>query len=234
MHQAQRLYELQKVDSQLDAKSQRLAEVEESLGDTEVLRSARQVVANTEQAVAALQSELRELELEIKSVRAKLEQNQNRLYGGRVRNPKELSSLQDEAEALRRRVDSLEEDQLELMIGTEDEQAQLHEQRAHLDAVEGDWQEDQSRLRAEREALIEELAELRQERQDRAQRIEVNALDTYEHLRARFGGVAVALMKEEVCQACGVAMSFSRAQRVYQGEELVQCGACSRLLFGRR
>lgn len=234
MNEIQRIYELQQTDSSLTAKRRRLEEVQASLGETEDLQAARQAVVETERELARLQAQQRDQGLEIRSVRAKLKQNQDRLYGGRVRNPKELSNLQDEASALRRRLDVLEENQLELMIDRDDTQSLLEERWEHLEAVESAWQEEQSRLAAEKETLIADLATLQRKREDQAAKIGWEALDIYEDLRAQLGGVAVAFMKEEVCQACGVAMSFSRAKRVYGGQELVQCSACNRLLFGRR
>ncbi len=234
MKQIQCLYELQKTDSSLDTKRQRLDVVLASLGETDALQAARRAVRDAEAELARLQAEQRGLDLEIRGQRDKLQQNQDRLYGGRVRNPKELSSLQDEAAALRRRLDVLEEKQLELMIGTEDQQASLEEQRAQREAVESAWQAEQARLREERDLLQADLAELQQLREEQVAQLDWDALDLYDELRAQLGGDAVALMRDGVCEACGVAMSVSRAQRVYQGQELVQCGACNRLLFGRR
>jgi predicted nucleic acid-binding Zn-ribbon protein len=198
------------------------------------VQAARRAVEETERELARLRAEQRDQELEIRSVRAKLKQNQDRLYSGRVRNPKELSNLQDEATALRRRLDALEESQLELMIDRDDQQALLDGRREHLETLESAWREEQSGLVVEQQELVAELATLQKMRENQAATIGWEALDVYEDLRARLGGVAVALVKEEVCQACGVAMSFSRAKRVYDGQELVQCGACNRLLFGRR
>lgn len=97
MSVAKSLYRLQLVDTQADETAQRLSEVEAQLGESEEVAQAQAAVAGTSSRFAEIKAQSRNLEMEIASVNAKLQQNQERLYGGQVRNPKELSSLQEEA-----------------------------------------------------------------------------------------------------------------------------------------
>jgi predicted nucleic acid-binding Zn-ribbon protein len=226
------LYQLQGVDREWDEKSARLAEVNDSLGETDELIQAREAVVETEGEVKRLRSQVRALELDVASVSAKLKQNQERLYGGRVRNPKELSGLQEEAGALRRRRSELEDQQLELMIEQEGQEAELAERQARLRQIEANWQADQARLRAEKDELEFRLAELEEERAEKRAPLGRAELADYDDLRARGGGLAVARLKGGICQVCGVDVPVSLANAVERGEGIHYCPVCGRLLFG--
>ncbi|MGD8624872.1 MAG: hypothetical protein PVF47_12235 [Anaerolineae bacterium] len=226
------LYQLQLLDSEWQEKRHRLAQVEEQLGESRELIQAREAVAEVEETVGRLQADLRALELEIGTVNNKLKQNQDRLYSGKVRNPKELTGLHDEAGALRRRRSELEDRQLELMIEIEDEEAELAERQARLRQIEAGWHKDQDALRAEKEQLEARLAELEENCAAARARIDAGALADYDDLRDRFGGVAVARLKSGICQACGVDVPTSMARSVERGEGKHYCTVCNRLLYG--
>jgi predicted nucleic acid-binding Zn-ribbon protein len=226
------LYQLQLVDSEWEERSQRLALVEERLGESGDLIRAREAVVETKDSLSALRAQLRALELDVAAVAAKLKQNQDRLYGGRVRNPKELSNLQDEAAALRRRRSELEDEQLELMITIEEEEAELAERQARLRQIETSWRDDQASLQAEKGELEQRLAELGEERDGMRACIGAADLASYDDLCQGQGGIAVARLRRGICQACGVDVPTSMARAVERGEGMHYCPICNRLLFG--
>jgi hypothetical protein len=232
MSAVSQLYRLQLVDSERDEKSERLAHIEGRLGESQELVQAREAVAETEAWLAGQRRELRALELEIATVNDKLKKNQERLYSGRVRNPKELTGLQEEADALRRRRSELEDDQLERMIAIEDQEAELAERQARLNQIQQGWREEQAGLLAEKEQLDRQLAELDEDCRQMRSRIPATDLDLYDDLRRRQGGKAVALLKRGICQGCGVDVPTSLARTVERGEGINFCPICSRLLYG--
>ena len=232
MANVRQLYQLQLLDSEWDAKRQRLTEVEGRLGETRELIQAREAVAETEQVLAGMRAQLRALELDIAGVNDKLRKNQDRLYSGKIRNPKELTGLQDEAAALRRRRSELEDEQLELMIGIEDSEAELAEREARLRQIQASWEQEQASLRAEKEQLESELAALDEERETVRARISASRLAMYDDLRERQGGTAVARLKRGICQACGVDAPTSMARAIERGEGTNFCPICNRILYG--
>lgn len=232
MSSVRHLYELQLLDSERDAKRQRLAEVNEALGESRELIQAREAVAETEKSLGEVRAQLRALELDIAGLNDKLRKNQDRLYSGRIRNPKELTGLQDEAAALRRRRSELEDEELELLIGIEELEAELAERQARLRQIEANWGQDQSSLRAEKEALEADLAVLDEERGAARARIDPPTLATYDDLRQQQGGTAVALLKRGICQACGVDVPTNLARIVERGEGIHFCPICNRILYG--
>ena len=228
------LYQLQLVDSEREQKQVRLAEVETKLGDSRDVIRAREDVAQTQASLERLRIQMRDLELQIAGFNAKLKQNQDRLYGGRVRNPKELSNLQEEAAALRRHLAELEDNQLELMIAIEDEEAELAERQARLQQIEATWHESQASLLTEKEQLEVRLADLAQQAESWRARVGAADLALYDDLRDSLGGKAIVQLKRGICQACGVDVPTGLAGAVERGEGIQHCPTCNRMLYGGR
>jgi predicted nucleic acid-binding Zn-ribbon protein len=228
----ERLYRLQLVDSEWVERNHQLAQVESNIGETDDLIHARASVAEAQAGLQDLRARLRQLELEVDGLNAKLKANQDRLYSGRVRNPKELSGLHEEAAALRRRRSELEDDQLVLMITIEEQEAELAERQARQRQIESNWREDQAQLQAEKEDLELRLAELEEERSEIRAHIGASDLAEYDDLRSRLDGIAVARLREGVCQVCGVDVPVSVARAVERGEGIHYCTMCDRLLYG--
>jgi predicted nucleic acid-binding Zn-ribbon protein len=233
MHRTEQLYHLQCTDSEFDRLTRRLREIKASLGETEELRQARADLQAAEKTLNRRRARLRHLELENASLADKLKANEQRLYGGAVRNPKELTGLQGENEYLQRRKSQLEDVILEVMIEVEENQEQAHSAQEHLTQIEEQWRAEQEQLTTERAELQASLPALSEKRQALRAAIPADDLGVYDDLRQRKGGQAVALLKEGTCQGCQVSLPSSKAQRVRQGEVLVFCGSCDRILYAR-
>ena len=75
------------------------------------------------------------------------------------------------------------------------------------------------------------VAQLETEREAVQTPIAAEERELYERLRRGKKGRAVSRLEDGVCTACGVAPSASRAQSVRQGNELIRCGNCDRILY---
>jgi predicted nucleic acid-binding Zn-ribbon protein len=233
MSRAELLYRLQEVDTELDAKRRRLQEVETSLGETEELVQARDRLQQTGSAYRRWQATLQDLELKMAALENKIKGCEQRLYSGTVKNPKELASLDEELNYLRRRKSTEEDRLLEAMIGVEEHEAAWQDAQAHWETVEAVWTASQAELSEEREELLARLDALRELRAKRENAADGADLSTYEDLRRRKGGTAVARLKGDLCTCCHVEVPSSRSQQARQGERLVFCGSCGRILYGR-
>jgi predicted nucleic acid-binding Zn-ribbon protein len=229
MTEGANLYHLQELDSRGDKKQRRLAEVEAALGESEALQQARQAVGLAEERVRKWGVKQRDLELELQGLVDKITREEQRLYSGTVRNPKELEDLQAEGAALKRRRQQLEEDLLEVMVEREDAQAAQAQAQDHLDGTQADWTTQQADLVGERDELRGALAELAQEREALLRSVDAGDLTVYESLRRRKGGVAVALVRDDTCGVCGVGISPSLKWKLRQGD-LAPCSNCERIL----
>jgi predicted nucleic acid-binding Zn-ribbon protein len=223
------LYRLQCLDSESDQKQRRLAEVEAALGESKVLRQARRALEDARDQVRKWAVQQRDLDLEVKGVADKISRSEQRLYGGTVRNPKELSDLQAEVAALRRRQQKLEDDLLEAMIGREEAETTQTRAQEHLDEVEAHWSAQQADLVAEREMLRDGLGEIKQAREALLPCVEASDLATYQALRRMKGGLAVVQVRKGACGGCGIAVTPGLEWQLRQ-EGLGFCSNCERMI----
>lgn len=229
MDRGEALYRLQQLDSERDAKQDRLTEIEAALKDDSALRAARQATEKAEKRVLKWQTKQRDLELEIEGLADKTSRSETRLYSGKVKNPKELSDLQAEVASLKGRRQRLEDTLLEAMLEREDAEKTRDEAQLHLEEVAAIWSTRQADLKAEQEALVQRLEEIEEKRQAIVPRLDASVLATYERLRQAKGGQAVARIEDDVCTGCRVTISPSAEWKLRQGE-LVHCDTCGRIV----
>ncbi len=234
MSKAEDLYRLQTIDLEIEQKTRCLEEVKASLSGNEEVERARLVLQESEKELSRWRTKLRDQELEMRSLTNKIASVEDRLYSGRIKNPKELASLQEESLYLERRKGELEDRILESMIEVEEGEARVGEQKERLARLEAKWQATQARLIAEQEELTKRLSQLQAERIKLRKTIQAEDLALYEDLRRRKDGIAVALLEGELCRGCGVTLPASKVQQARQGNILVLCGSCERILYAKR
>ena len=87
--------------------------------------SLPKVKEQAEKKLKQAQSKLRDVAQQVARKRMKLELNQNQLFGGKIRNPKDLQDLQSEADFLGKSIQELEDQQIEAMLELEAAQQAL-------------------------------------------------------------------------------------------------------------
>lgn len=230
MSQVRLLYQLQSVDSERLRKRQALQDAESNLGETSNLQQARTIMMQEESELGHWNGRLRDLDLKLKGLNAKIQRTEQRLYGGGVSNPKELQSLQADSEHLRRRRSKAEDGLLEAMTEVDDREVRVTEARAVFSQIEGQWKAEQDRLRATIAQLRDELESLAGTNRELRSAIGETDLSLYDALLRSKGGLAVAILKGELCGACRVRVPSGLAQRVRQGQDLAICNNCGRIL----
>lgn len=229
--QAQSLYQLQTLDIALSKRRVRLKEIAALLGDDHKVAEARTALTDAENVLKPLQTRSRDLDLEIKALVDKIKAADERLYSGKIRNPKEMQDLQNDITSLQKRQSHLEDDLLELMMRVEEAQEGVDRAQAALKAALALQAGEQLSLRNEQENLTAEVRQAEAERKAAAQHIAPGTLKQYEALRiAKKGGAVVAPLVGESCKLCGVEQTTSIVQKVHQSQELVPCWSCGRIL----
>jgi predicted nucleic acid-binding Zn-ribbon protein len=229
MSRSANLYALQQIDHETDSHRDRLAVVNESLGETGELQSARQRLKQAQETLSQWRTKQRDQELVLQSLDQKRQASEQRLYGGKIRNPKELSDLQEEVASLGRRRASIEDELLETMVMVEEGEAEEREASESLRRTSGQWERDQAELQVEKETLESRLLELSALRQQRVASLPPADLKSYEHLRPRKRGVVVAILQGDECQGCMTTVSAARVKEA-RSDTLAYCGTCGRIL----
>jgi uncharacterized protein len=231
MSQTFKLFRLQQIDSHIDQVLNRLREIEAALDDKATLNEARQSFADAESNLAAAQKALHHTEENVKAQHVKIEQTEAALYGGKVRNPKELQDLQNESAALKRFLATLEDRQLEALIVVEDLEGISKEKAIALTKLTAESEALDQRLVKEQANLTQELKRLENEHQAAASSIPTDDLGLYERLRQQRRGVAVARVNVNTCSACGSVLNPALLQAARSPSQLARCDSCGRILY---
>ena len=95
------LYQLQQIDLELDRLTTEQQALSNSLQGNATLQKARAEHTAAQQQLHASQQAQKEAEWTLEDLSCRLSTHEQRLYSGTVSNPKELASLQQEAQRLR-------------------------------------------------------------------------------------------------------------------------------------
>ncbi|MHB9024923.1 MAG: zinc ribbon domain-containing protein [Armatimonadota bacterium] len=225
-----KLHALQDVDTQIYQREQALKALDSGEG---LKRTAIDLLKRHDAAEAALrkaEAAQKDRELELKSTEKKRADVDEKLYSGRVNNPKELGDLQHEEELLDKHIGELEEIVLGLMDETERAKTVETTLAGELAAAKRRWQQMVAHTKAETERLQKEIAALRPERARLATLVEKSLLLRYDEIRQERSGVGMVAVTSETCPGCHIKLNSKVYGRLREGDELTQCENCDRIL----
>jgi len=219
------------VDSQMDQIRARLKAIRETLDNDLELRAAMDTLSAAEELHRQASRVLKESEAEVEKQSIKIEQTESSLYSGSVHNPKELQDLQLDVTSLKKHLGTLEERQLEAMVHAEEADKELQSAREKLEDVRSSLKDQNLDLTNESQALSRDLERLNAERDAITGDINAQLLKTYEGLRQHKRGLAVAIISDDACSACGTTLTASQQQGARNAPQLYYCPTCGRILY---
>ncbi len=231
MNQSSHLYQLQKIDQEIDRTNQRLKDIDAVLQNDEKLLSAERKISEAKKKTLLSRQELRAIEDEVKSVTLKKEQSESSLYSGKIKNPKELQDLESEIALLKKRVLALEDAQLEKMIQLETCEQEEKEATVEYSKTQANIISQNAELKGEKESAEQKLTRLSLEREATLRSIDANNLAIYNNLRQTKRGIAVAIIQDTSCAACGASLRPAEIQSASSPKEMLFCSSCGRILF---
>ena len=231
MSEALNLYRLQKLDTRIDQINSRLKEIDQKLSDDRRVRRAAKKLQKAEAEATEIRIKLNQIMDKVEAQRIKRKTNQATLFSGRIKNPKELQDLQMEAEALKRYIAQLEDEQLEAMIENEAAEKAQKQAQKDLDQAKGTAVEENAALLGEQKQLKEELERLLREKEAVLNAIQPQALKLYHQLRKTKRGTAVTAVVEGGCSICGQSLTPADQQSIRASNKLIFCPNCGRILF---
>ncbi len=229
MSVAKQLYQLQELDLQIFAGEQAIKQRTGQLGESEALVTARAKLTSAQQRLDELKHQQHSAEWEIDDLTGKIAVIDEKLYGGRIRNPKELTDLQHEGNILKAKRSQMENKVLEIMEQVEATEADVTTGSRQFKQVEKEWQSQQQQLAADIEKLKTGLAELKQERQQLLEGADPQIIGLYEKLKKQ-KGQALARIEQGICRGCRISLSVNEIQQA-RGGNLVHCSSCGRILY---
>ena len=226
-----KLFRLQQIDTQLDSQRTRLNRILASLEDDSQLQQIEVRLSAAKEDLLQAQNHLKNADFETQQQRIKIEQTESALYGGKVRNPKELQDLQNETAALKRYLSTLEGRQFEAMLVEEEASACYEAASQERTAVLSHYQSNILELNQAKEKLLKDIMHSEDERNAAAASIEEQDLVYYNQLRQKRRGVAVSKVVDRACSACGSTLSAALLNAAHSPNQLNPCETCGRILY---
>jgi predicted nucleic acid-binding Zn-ribbon protein len=232
MSQTLNLYRLQQIDSQMDRLRARLLEIQSILDDDTELRKLNEQAKVADERNQYAEKALKQAEREVQNQLIKIDQTQSSLYAGKSHSPKELQDLQNDVAALKRYLVILEDRQIDAM--QECETAEADRQIIHDKVISAldNRAELTARLQLEQETIKNDLERHTIEHNAVEGAIPVSNLDLYSQLRQKRRGVAVVIIGENACGACGSTLNLAQIQSVRSSDRIIFCPSCGRILYG--
>lgn len=169
---------------------------------------------------------------DVEAVKARRTRDRDRMDQGLIANPKDLERMTHELESLERRINSLEDDEIEIMERLEEAQRTLDELTAEA-ATTRERIEVVARDRDARAAEIDaETTAVAAERIPTADGLPVDLLALYEKLRTAKDGVGAAALRARACTGCHMSLDPSELAviKAAPSDEVIRCAECQRIL----
>ena len=232
--QQSHILELQLLDSevmQANTKLKSLPEIEQLLHIDKRITSANEELAQVKAEADQIALELRRGEVDVETVTDRIKKDEARLSSGNA-TPKELEQLQHEVETLKKRQESLEEIELEIMIRNDAVITRTNTLSTDLASLQTLKDEISGRLQSATDEINKVIADKNTARTLVAGKIEKALLDLYEKIRGNGGGVGAAALVGNKCNGCNLAINAVEMERIKSlaKDELLRCEECRRIL----
>ncbi|GBC93694.1 hypothetical protein HRbin15_02196 [bacterium HR15] len=225
------LYELQQLDLYLEVLRQTLNKLDPGDHIKAEIQRQRAVLEQIKSEYDALHAEAVDQELQLRMIDEKLHEAEQELYSGRITNPKELAALQKDILLIKQRRSEMDVRVLEMWEKMETLRQRINESELRMNEIEQRYEAYQVEYHQRKAALETEIQFHEQQREELARQIDPEALQRYELLRQRLGGIAVALVVNKACDCCHTVLTPYLLKQLEHETELITCENCARLLY---
>src|SRR4030042_2414326 len=195
------LYDLQQIDLNIQKEQEALDEISSQLGESEALFKARTELISDQERLAEIEKQQRDAEWEVEDLRGSIAQLNDKLYGGKTKNPKELVNLEKEKDIFKDKLRQKEDNLLDLMAEIETTQGKIKAGSERLKKLEAEWQRGHKDLTQRHAKGKSRLSDLNKKRQALVSEIAPQTLELYDSVKLR-KGQAVVKVAQGRCHGC--------------------------------
>jgi hypothetical protein len=224
------LHKISTVDRRLSELSEQEEKVPKELQALEEgLKSEERAADEERLALEKAQGSRKTLEVELESTNEHINKYQAQLF--QVKTNKEYSALLAEIGAHKAKNAQTEDRILALMEEVEDRAKRLQTEKDKLAKVRAEYARRTAELESQLAAVQAEHTQRDQERAGILPDLPKDLLPAYERVHRSRKGLAVVPVRDGTCGGCHVTLPPQRFAEVRQGEEVVSCEHCGRILI---
>lgn len=154
----------------------------------------------------------------------------HKLYSGTITNVKEINSSHIKLDSLKDIVKKTEDDILNIMEQLESLRALLRKKSEDLNRKADEFRKMHGTYLANQQEIKSVLEQLPLSRQKILDGLDIDLWNKYQDLKKIFND-PLARVEKSICLGCRMGIPFNHLRLLKQGEELVYCSNCGRLLF---
>lgn len=223
------LAELQSVEQKLRAARTHLEELPQKAKEAQADADQKATRhAELDRQRIDLEAERRRLESDLAAEKDKLRKWQAR--ADQIRGEREHAALASEISSQKRAISRVEDLILEKMQGLEDVTKSLAAATEDADAAKTLADEEWAKVKDDVKAAEDVVDGIDKGRRALLERLPVPVVKRYERVAQARGGLGVAVIKGETCQACMRTLPPQLCIQVYRGQVLESCPSCQRIL----
>jgi len=178
-----------------------------------------------------IEHEKKKLEDSISLNNEKIKKHEAKLFSGTITSSKELVNFQDEIKQSKLNNDGLESKELEIMIKIDEYRPKLKKAEAAKQAFAKDIEALKAEISLKIKEIDEKLAVLKERRKSVIPKIPKEIGARYDEVKAKKGGVGVAVLKNRVCDVCRMELSSGEVERINDPDTIHKCPECKRMLI---
>lgn len=228
--QLQLLYQLQQIDTHIQARGHELATLDDGHSTEQTLAAQQQSLQQMQQDLAATRVQLHDKELQLQGTEDDRAAKWALAYGGRVTDPKELQALEKKIAELDRLRDRLEEEIIGLLDETEAQSQATDDKATEVQKLTAKLQSIRENSGTRTEQLTAQLQDLRQGREQLPTHIQPVLLQQYEQIRQRSGDLAVVAVDNGACGGCHTSVPSNYVTALANPTQILRCESCRRIL----
>ncbi len=225
-----KLIRLQSIDSEIIRNKAELAEIPARLKRTEVvLEGARSKETAFRERLERAKKERRSREQDLDEALARIKTLKDRV--SEVKTNVEYKARLKEIETAETNARNLEDLILEAMERVEQVEKGRTEVEAALEEANQAWEQTKARVEESARQLESRNSVLMEERNSQVASIQPDLYETYKNLMREKNGLAVACIRDSVCQGCNMSTPPQFFNELRASEKIYHCPSCNRILF---
>jgi len=231
------LYRLQLAENRVrfyQREIEKLKNDEEVKATREELTEAEKVLEELLKKYHDLESERKKLEDDISLKSDKIKKDEQKLSSGTITSSKEIVSINEEIESLRKVNSELENNMLEIMISIDDLNEEINIQKEKKEKIEAHLKKQTGEIDEKIKAEEEILNKYKAKKEEVSKKIPSPHIEKFNEVAEKRGGVALGVLKERLCLSCNMEMSMVEAMNMNNDDLIYRCPNCRRMLIRYR
>ena len=228
--QLQQLILLQKLDDEIVEHRNQLADIPVQIdSEFKELEDKKKILSIAKEEIDTLQKNRKAIESEVQGENDHMAKAKTKLPA--VKTNKEYTAILSEVDAIKKKVEGLEDKELEIMEVLEEKQKGLPAIEKKCKEEDSHFQEYKTKKADELDRVTKEMNPLLAKRETVKSQIDTVIFQRYEKVAKSRGGKAVVSLQENICQGCFQQILPQMVINVKVGESIHQCSSCLCFLY---